>query len=262
MDLLKNNGDINLNIRNNSLPNIQLATSYNALSNSTNEYMVFLPVLCIILFLFLLFLIYAFKNLNLRTRLEYCCCLLFSSKSRIPSSYMSRTQFNNGSNRQSVYWHRAPNLYEDANSGYYRVQNPDYINFHHNYEQIHVNHPTFVYRVNQPVPFTMTSNENPDINKIYFSSSKFIVNNNPRPQNYYHMSNTAKMIGALRSETRSKSVDNDYDLFANRRSHIRRIRKVSTVRRSYSNSRLDQTRWKKQLEKRIITIILEIGLLK
>lgn len=226
-------------------------------SSSKTRYEVFLPIIFIILFMLLLFFIYAFNNLNLRNRFKNCCCFIFGRKRSHQIPYIGRIDFQNGPIQPGVYL-RQPNFnnYEE-HSNFYQIPSSNFYNYH-NYEQIYppyANSHNIItiqnnYKLNQFYSSESSSDYDPNTiddkfdNKFYFNESKFANSNFQNPtQNYYH-------VGNLRSEVkRLRSVGVDFEVPKSKKNIARSVKRRS-VRRSYSISRIDPNKWRKQLEKR------------
>lgn len=264
METLDQNGHLQLNIDSNRTENQSLPEGLILIpkiseieTSSKTSYEVFLPIIFIILFMILLFFIYALNNLNLKNRFKNCCCFLLRRKRQQHFPYMTRIGFQSGPTQPGVYL-RQPNFnnYED-HANYYRMPSSDFYNFH-NYEQIY---PAYAnpngiitvqnnYKINQYYSSESSSDYDPNTvddrfdNKFYFNESKFVNHNfQDRAQNYYH-------VGNIRSEVkRLRSVGAEPEVSKPRKTIIRPVKKRS-VRRSYSISRLDPNKWRKQLEKR------------
>ncbi|RNA40925.1 hypothetical protein BpHYR1_045812 [Brachionus plicatilis] len=263
METLDQNGHLKLNIDSNqTIPEgfILVPKISETESSSKTNYEVFLPIVFIILFMTLLFFIYALKNLNLKNHFEKCCCFLFRRKRPQQFPPMARIGFQNGATQPGVYL-RQPNFnnYED-HASYYPMPSSDfYANYNcHNYEQIY---PAYAnpngiitvhnnYKINQFYSSESSSDYDPNTiddqfdNKFYFNDSKFVNSNfQNRTQNYYHMGN-------VRSEAkRLRPIGTELEVPKTRKSIVRPVKRRS-VRRSYSISRVDPNKWRKQLEKR------------
>lgn len=264
METLDQNGHLNLKIGSNLSENQTIPDGFILVPkisqiepSSKTRYEVFLPIVFIILFMLLLFFIYAFNNLNLKNRFKNCCCFLFGRKRSDQIPYMARIDFQNGPMQPGVYL-RQPNFnnYEE-HSNFYQIPSSNFYNYH-NYEQIypaHANPHNIItiqnnYKLNQYYSSESSSDYDPNTiddkfdNKFYFDESKFASSNfQNRTQNYYH-------IGNLRSEgKRLKKVGIGHEAPKSRKNIARSVKRRS-VRRSYSISRVDPNKWRKQLEKR------------
>ncbi|CAF0789975.1 unnamed protein product [Brachionus calyciflorus] len=270
-DSNRQNESIKLNLNSNFLMNqtipdgfILIPKNYYSNQSTNSKYEVFLPIVFIISFMTLLFLIYAINNLSLKKHLRNFCCILFRGKRNNQLNYPTRIGFQGISTRPSIYWRPSNyNNYEDTHTDYYRIPPSDLYSHrnsnYHNYEQIYpYSNPNNLilnvqnnYKLSNFYSSESSSDYDPNTigdkydNKFYFDESKYGSKHNytNRTQNYYH-------VGNLRSESkRIKSIRSEYGPFKNRKMLIRPI-KTRPVRRSYSISRVDHNKWRKQLEKR------------
>ena len=241
------------------------ARSSSISSTNTFNYEVILPIVFVLAFMLVLFLVYIMNNLECRNYIRRVCCHLYKRKRRKPYPIVHplRNSIHGGKRGPNTEPHYAPkmnmnnygqpnielngkNYYEEASTGFYRLQNPYEPNNHQyfahmayknatnpHYNNNSNNNYDQMYQLEQQQTTAVINMQGVKLNRMYQSEEKSID----------YVQQDGPNLGVEQSAMRnkfSKSTEIECE------HHVENL----ASRRSYSHSKLDYQKWQRALTKR------------